>query len=134
MDRGGSPLNYLVYGTLRRGQRANGIINRGTTTYVGTGRITTPCRIANLGGFPAICPSLMGHHQPVVDVYNVEDEDIKNALDHYEGFPRLYTKRNMFVNIDGEDIEGVVYVMEDPNDTSQSPELPDGDWMEVVNA
>lgn len=124
---------YLVYGTLRKGQRANGIINTGDN-FIGAGRITEKARLANLGGFPAICPNLVGDHQPVVEAYQVESPDMVQALDRYEGFPRLYSKKRMKCVINEQELEGVVYVMEDPNDTVRQPEVPDGDWLEVANA
>lgn len=114
-----------VYGTLRMGQRANHLI-QGVGEFKGAGVITTPCRIANLGGFPAICPNLVGEHKPKVDVYDVKD---LAPLDRYEGFPHLYTREELSVELEsGDTIDATVYVMNDPNDTSRAPEVPNGDW------
>ena len=46
-----------------------------------------------------------------VAVWEIDDEDEKN-LDHYEGFPKYYTKhKRKVVMDDGSQIEGMVYIM-----------------------
>lgn len=51
-----------------------------------------------------------GASVPVV-VWEIDEEDEKN-LDHYEGFPKYYTKhKRKVVMDDGSQIEGMVYIM-----------------------
>ena len=46
-----------------------------------------------------------------VAVWEINEEDEKN-LDHYEGFPKYYTKhKRKVVMDDGSQIEGMVYIM-----------------------
>ena len=46
-----------------------------------------------------------------VTVWEIDEEDEKN-LDHYEGFPKYYTKhKRKVVMDDGSQIEGMVYIM-----------------------
>ena len=46
-----------------------------------------------------------------VAVWEIDEEDEKN-LDHYEGFPKYYTKHmRKVVMDDGSQIEGMVYIM-----------------------
>ena len=46
-----------------------------------------------------------------VAVWGIDEEDEKN-LDHYEGFPKYYTKhKRKVVMDDGSQIEGMVYIM-----------------------
>ena len=46
-----------------------------------------------------------------VAVWEIDEEDEKN-LDHYEGFPKYYTKhKRKVVMDDGSRIEGMVYIM-----------------------
>ena len=46
-----------------------------------------------------------------VAVWEIDEEDEKN-LDHYEGFPKYYTKhKRKVVMDDGSQIEGMVYIM-----------------------
>lgn len=120
-----------AYGTLRRGARANGIIEQ-VGTFVNSGTITAQCRMVSLGGFPSICPLLQGMYKPRVDVYKVKD---LQPLDRYEGFPHLYTRKEMDVTLDDESVvKATVYVMEDPNDTINNVEVVNGDWIEFSKA
>ena len=82
--------------------------------------------MVNLGYFPAICDNLDGDYKPVVDVYEVDN---LAPLDYYEGYPRLYTRSVLNVALeDDEEIQATVYVMSDPNDTVNDPEVVGGDW------
>lgn len=45
-----------------------------------------------------------------VAVWKIEDSDEK-ALDRYEGYPTLYRKEKIKVEMEDKDIEGMVYIM-----------------------
>lgn len=45
-----------------------------------------------------------------VGVWSISPSD-EEALDLYEGFPRLYTKHMFLMQIDGETVDGMAYVM-----------------------
>ena len=51
-----------------------------------------------------------GHKVPVV-VWEIEPTD-EHSLDRYEGFPTFYYKEWMELNLDGEKIQGMVYMMD----------------------
>jgi len=84
-----SPQHVAVYGTLRVGQRAEGLWSEQGGTYLGT------CwmygwEMRDLGAFPMAVPS--GERSRIkVDVIRV-DPAVLNMLDRYEGFPNLYDR------------------------------------------
>ena len=51
-----------------------------------------------------------GHKVPVV-VWGIEPTD-EHRLDRYEGFPTFYYKERMELDLDGEEIQGMVYMMD----------------------
>ena len=51
-----------------------------------------------------------GHKVPVV-VWEIEPTD-EHSLDRYEGFPTFYYKEWMELDLDGEQIQGMVYMMD----------------------
>lgn len=116
----------LVYGTLRKGGHNHGLL--ATATPLGNGIITDPCRMAHLGGFPAICDGVAGDYCPVVEAYAI-DADTERRLDILEGVPHLYTRTTMNALINDQPIKALVYVMSDPNDTVILPEVDGGDWI-----
>jgi len=62
-----------------------------------------------------------------VGVWEIEDRDEK-ALDFYEGYPRLYRKETVIVDMrDGTKVEGMVYIM-----NSGDPDLPNEIYYRVI--
>lgn len=51
-----------------------------------------------------------GHKVPVV-LWEIEPKD-EHRLDRYEGFPTFYYKEWMELDLDGEEIQGMVYMMD----------------------
>lgn len=47
------------------------------------------------------------------------DDDCEDSLDYYEGFPNFYRKETVRVEIDGETVEAMIYIM-----NRFVPELP----------
>jgi len=87
---------YLVAvcGTLRKGQRANGMMGGG---YVGRGLTVATYNMWDVG-ISYIQPDEQGH-KVVVDVYEV-DADTLAGLDMYEGVPSHYTREKTLVSMD----------------------------------
>ncbi len=61
------------------------------------------------GGFATVEPKT-GATVPVL-VWHIRPND-EEALDHYEGFPRLYGKQMMDIELDGKPASAMVYVMQ----------------------
>jgi len=132
-------VKIAVYGTLRYGGRANGLMNG--STYLGKDRISA--RLYDLGSFPGIhlvkdaekssrpTPTTVVDVSPsvVVDVYDIPDELIK-GLDRYEGYvphdekQSLYVRKNTTTLDGGHDVQ--VYEYNAP--IGQLCLVPSGDW------
>ncbi len=84
----------FVYGTLRRGERANAYLKPDQVRYVGDDEITGI--IYDLGSFPGVKaePGTFDIGAPHVkgDVYVITDPSIIPILDYYEGYPSLYDR------------------------------------------
>lgn len=126
------PKAIAVYGTLRYGGPANGLM-RGFK-YLGKDHIYG--KIYNLSGYyPALHLGTEGEedHQVVVDLYEIKDERLLANIDRYEGyFPNepdqsLY-KRELTLTVEG-NME--VWVYEYRFDCDKSLLIPSGDWFDV---
>lgn len=120
---------YLaVYGTLRRGGPANGLLRGGK--WLGLDRV--PGVLYDVGPFPALRPLKEGEEGTVlVDVYEV-DEKVLPAIDKYEGhYPEapdqsLFTRREVLTT------EGTLPVtVYEYKFTPISPVVPSGDWFDA---
>ena len=69
------------------------------------------------GGAVATVEPSKGNSVPVL-VWEITEEDEK-ALDRYEGFPFLYRKENVRVNLKGKDIKAMVYIMNEGKNLGQ---------------
>jgi len=99
-----------VYGTLKRGQRANGMLASGT--FIGEFKVEIPFQMFNLGSFPALVAA-EENHPITLEVYEVKDEQTLHSLDRYEGFPGLYQKSNIpVITFDGT-MDVTIYTMKD---------------------
>ena len=98
--------HMLVYGTLRRGQGANYMMEK-YGTYVET--VDLPgARMFSLGGFPGI--RLDGTGSIECDLYRIDDPTLIQVADRYEGYDDsssdpLYFRRIVSVN----DIPAYIY-------------------------
>lgn len=72
----------LVYGTLRRGQRANGMMEA-DGTYIETVRLPDALMFS-LGGFPGI--ALSGGSGIECDLYRIDNPGLLRRADGYESF------------------------------------------------
>ena len=60
------------------------------------------------GAFATIAPK-EGSEVPVA-VWEIQPQD-ERSLDHYEGYPSHYFKQNIPVQLDGEEVDAMVYIM-----------------------
>lgn len=100
---------YIAYGSN---------LHRGQMTYrcpdakpVGTAEITG-CRLTFRGRSTSAVATIEpspGHSVPVL-LWEISPEDEQN-LDVYEGWPRFYEKQDFPVEIDGEEVNAMAYVM-----------------------
>lgn len=86
-----------VYGTLKRGHNANGMISTNPNNeYVGEGFFEIPYVMVNCGYYPALIPS-EENRSIYMELYNVDEDTIK-GLDRYEGYPNLFDKKIVKIN------------------------------------
>lgn len=82
-----------------------------TATIVGTSRLTGYRLLFRgpFGGAVATVERYKGGRVPVL-LWSITPAD-EAALDRYEGWPRLYRKETVKVNLDGKKVEAMVYIM-----------------------
>jgi gamma-glutamylcyclotransferase (GGCT)/AIG2-like uncharacterized protein YtfP len=119
----------FVYGTLRRGERADLSKHEKEfgVTYLGEDRING--LIYNMGSYPGLKvgdPLEFDSLQPSVvgDVFRIENKSIITLLDHYEGYPYLYNRTE--VPTEGDQL---VWVYTYNGEVSDGQLLPAGDWI-----
>lgn len=123
-------MRLLVYGTLRRGCRANGAL--GAARFVNEVRLPG-YDMFNLGGFPGIVKNADNQEGIVGEVYDlpsdVADYTIEQ-LDHYEGYFPQDEKRSAYLRrtIPVEGKETFVYEFNQPTDRGWYQKIPSGDW------
>ena len=108
----------FVYGTLRRGECRNSVMDAGQ--FVGKG-LLRGFAMLDLGAFPGIVPST-GDGVVVGEVYEVGDALVRR-LDKIEGVPHLYTRDGAVLD-DGRHVE--MYVLR--RDAHGCPVIRSGDW------
>ena len=118
----------FVYGTLRRGERAD--LSRHEkefgVSYVGEDKVNG--KIFNLGYYPGAKAESgsFDADNPVIsgDVFKLEDASIITMLDHYEGYPHLYNR------IETEAASGeTVWVYIYNHDVMDEQHIESGDWV-----
>ena len=95
---------YVAYGSNLNMKQMS--IRCPTAAVVGSGTLNgyrlAFCGVATV--FPC-----KGNEVPVA-VWEI-DEDCERALDRYEGFPRLYRKETVEVEVDGVTLDTMIYIM-----------------------
>ena len=115
----------FVYGTLRRGERADLGREEIRCTFLGEDHING--KIYNVGTFPGLIAEAM-HFDPgkpfvTGDVFRLRDESIISQLDHYEGYPHLYNR------IETETAKGLhVWAYTYNHDVTEERLILSGDW------
>lgn len=121
------PRHVFVYGTLRRGE-VNDITKLSPAPrYVGTGRTTGT--LYQMGWYPGLV--LGGEQRVVGEVYEISPE-LERRLDEIEEVlpepTNEYFKRIITVNIEGLDVECVVYEI-NPDRAQGKTRIGSGDWV-----
>ena len=112
----------FVYGTLRKGGRAEGKMTRGAT-FLGSDTITGALIHAVGGWFPGL--TIINSDDKVSgDVFEIFDDRLPRELDAYEGFPSLYSRERVLTD-GGHD--AWVYTYNGP--TPESELIVGGDWL-----
>ena len=114
-----------VYGTLRKGQRANYMMNR--TTFVGVFTEKLPFIMVDLGSFPALLDS----EEPKLatfEVYDMKDDDeaTLRQLDNYEGYPAFYDRKAVTLE---SGMSVWFYFMKKAETSYHGTIIEGGDWM-----
>ncbi|MBZ0120715.1 MAG: gamma-glutamylcyclotransferase [Sandaracinaceae bacterium] len=78
----------FVYGSLRRGERANGFL--ADAMFVGLARTVPGFTLYDLGAFPAMVQT--GEGSVLGELYDVDDATLAR-LDRYEGHPHFYLRQ-----------------------------------------
>lgn len=130
-------VNLFVYGSLRQGMGANYMMG-GEPIHVG--KITDPgFMLVNAGGaWPGVVTNAHDDRPDIVgEVYSISDPVILNRLDMYEGYPGLFDKTQVEVQLeDGSSVECTmyVYVYDSDREWPEALVIPDGDWVKYREA
>lgn len=123
----------FVYGTLMKGERASLYeqANQFGVAFVGDDEVSGV--MYNLGSFPGVKNARDvvfdgGAPRVIGEVYRVLDEKVGHRLDHYEGYPSLYTRRQV-MTAKGRKAWVYEYALAPRGDVIQS-----GDWRKRTEA
>lgn len=106
--------NVFVYGTLKKGFCNNRCIREGK--LIGDGKTIELYAMSDLGAFPAIditkaISNIKG------EVWNVSPDTLFNSLDHLEGYPSFYNRREEVIELEsGERVKALMYHLNNPSD------------------
>jgi gamma-glutamylcyclotransferase (GGCT)/AIG2-like uncharacterized protein YtfP len=119
----------FVYGTLRKGERADLSKHEKDfgVTYLGVDIINA--ELYDLGSYPGVKEPRLGAFDVEDarvhgDVFRIEDESIITLLDHYEGYPDLYN-RTTAETMDGR----TVWVYTYNGEVEANRRIVSGDWV-----
>jgi gamma-glutamylcyclotransferase (GGCT)/AIG2-like uncharacterized protein YtfP len=96
-----------VYGTLRRGERANGMLDG--ASYLGERNVNGLMYRNNGGWFPFLvdAPEWMSFADVIVDVYTGVDDEQLRRMDQYEGYSENDTRLSLFVREETKTVDGL---------------------------
>ena len=123
-----NPKVVAVYGTLRFGGAANGLLR--DAEYLGQDTILG--RMYNLGSYPGLhlCKEAEAK-KIVVDLYEVKDEDTLADLDNYEGYNKFDEDRSLYLRKETQAEGGLtVSVYEYNANCINMKEVETGDWFD----
>jgi gamma-glutamylcyclotransferase (GGCT)/AIG2-like uncharacterized protein YtfP len=113
----------LVYGTLKRGYGNHSVL--GDSKFIGNAvTVDSTYSLYDLGYYPGL--KMSGDNKITGEVYEVDNPEIAQNLDYLEGYPSLYTKADVEVEVDGQVFEATTYVYNHPVDTAEK--LENGIW------
>ena len=116
--------HVLVYGTLRRDERASYMMDGCKFLNV----VSVPGQMFSLGAFPGI-KLVRGDDRFVAELYELDDDPATLAgLDNYEGYHKLHPKASLYlrkvVTVQGID----AYVYEYNGNPNPQARIYGGDW------
>jgi len=90
-------MNVSVYGTLKKGFRANSMMDN--MNFIGESVEQLNFEMFNLGSFPALFES-EEKHNITIETYELKDNDktTLQRLDNYEGYPNFYDRKEITLN------------------------------------
>lgn len=113
-------MNVIVYGTLRRGERANTFLN----TCAFEGIVTVDgYELRHLGGFPGIVPNPKS--AIVGELYSGVTPELLKRLDQYEGYDGDHAG-SMYLRVVVPEFQAYIYVWNGTAD--RYPVIETGDW------
>lgn len=123
---------YLaVYGTLKRGYGNNYLMEMAGMPFAGTGSTAESSFFLQGGGFP-ICRD-GGNQRVAVEVFEFDSFDDIVDIDHLEGHPDWYVRRQVPVELDtGETVSAWMYIQEPLSDVLRTNML-DQDTISISN-
>lgn len=126
MPKHQNTLNHILfYGTLRNGESRGRV--RDGITYLGDVNING--ELYNVGAFPALFP---GDEEVVAELFRIDDQRCMETFDMIEGYrgderTDLYTREQVTVGYDGEEVEAWVYYFNRGKDNLVK--IESGDWL-----
>lgn len=118
----------FVYGTLRKGQRANDMLSR--CEFVG--EATMSGSLLDLGSYPGMVEDMPGTVKG--ELYELKDDATISLLDRYEGYLpmrefNLYERRVRWATLpNGERVKAFVYIYARPSGLERR--IESGDYLE----
>lgn len=90
-------MNVSVYGTLKKGFRANSMMDN--MNFIGESVEQLNFEMVDLGSFPALFES-EEKHNITIETYELKDNDKSTLqrLDNYEGYPNFYDRKEITLN------------------------------------
>jgi len=116
-------MKLFVYGTLRKGCGNHEHFLRGKEPLCVD--MLTNFKMYNLGAFPAIVESTDKNDYVVVEIYEINDAELK-AIDRLEGYPRFYNRKEVST-VTGN--TGFVYYQTEDKAEAYWVHIPGGDWV-----
>lgn len=117
-----------VYGTLRRGERANYMLDK--CEFIDESIESLPFEMVNLGSFPALMTSEELNNL-TIETYKLPDDskNVEERLDMYEGYDEsgngLYDKKLIKLK---SGIESYIYYMKSEERLYHGVKIDSGDW------
>ncbi len=124
------PSRIAFYGTLRRGEAGYHQLGLAKELrFLGTGGV--PGLLYDLGPYPAL---VRGEGVVVAELFEVPDDRILKALDHFEGFDPMNPETSLFVRretnlTDGSGVAWVYYFGAGERLPAGAMLIPSGDWL-----
>lgn len=113
-----------VYGSLRRNMGNHRLLIG--SKFIGKTEIETNMQMYDLGYYPTLIET-KDPHKLTIELYEV-DELTHKAVEHLEGYPSYYQRKNIRVEHGGNEYDAQIYYW-DTKETPKRP-VPSGDWTE----